>query len=182
MGPIQQSLNSIATTAMDAIRTKEALASQNEREQREAATEDLNKRVKEQEELYIAGKIDSSKLDLDVQKELFGSRERDINARRVREMVGKQKKNLLNKDPDFFKNMSDEQFDKYIRERNFRAADQLFLRSGRLNSQESYQLSRIFDTMQDMVKGNRYAQQAAIQLSEKIDTALNHMQSRKRWR
>lgn len=180
MGPIQQSLNSITTTAMDAIRTKEALASQHEREQRDAAEKDFNARVKQQEELYVSGKIGIGQIDPDVQKELFGSRQQSLNQRRVNERFDKYKGVV---DTKWFKNMSAIDRDEYLRRLKNRAGDKLFFRgSDKFNSQESYQLSRIFDTMQDMVKGNQYAQQAAIQLSDKIDTALNHMQSRKRWR
>ena len=182
MGPIQQSLNSITTTAMDAIRTKEALASTKEREKREAAEKDFNKRLKEQEELYIAGKIDKGKIDLDVQKELFDSRESRINRRKLTNELNLRYKEL-EKHPEVTANMSKDERSKFIIKQLKRAGDKLFFGGmSKYNSQESYQLSRIFETMQDMVKGNRYAQQAAIQLSDKIDTALNHMQSRKRWR
>lgn len=180
MGPIQQSLNSITTTAMDAIRTKEALASTNEREQREAAEKDFNARVKQQEEDYVSGKIGREKLDPDVDKELFGSREQALNKRRFTERFAKYKGAVNTK---FFKGLSAIDQSSYLKYLEERAGDKLFFRGpDRFNSQQSYQLSRIFDTMRDMVKGNQYAQQAAIQLSDKIDTALNHMQSRKRWR
>ena len=183
MGPIQQSLNSITTTAMDAIRTKEALASTKEREQREAAEKDFNARVKQQEEDYVSGKIKREELDPDVDKELFGSREQSLTIKRVDDELKKQIEKLKIDHPELKGNMSKENagklFDKLLK----RSADSILLHGpDRFSSRQSYQLSRIFDVMQDMVKGNQYAQQAAIQLSDKIDTALNHMQSRKRWR
>lgn len=182
MGPIQQSLNSIATTAMDAIRTKEALASTNERKQKEEAEKDLNARVKQQEEDYVSGKIGIGQIDKDVQKELFGSRQQAVNNRRMNEALSRRYEEL-EKHPEVTKNMSEEDRKKLYRKQVNTVGDRMFFQGlSRFNSQETYQLSRIFDTMRDMVKGNRYAQQAAIQLSEKIDTALNHMQSRKRWR
>lgn len=180
MGPIQQSLNSIATTAMDAVRTKEALASQHDRDIRDKAEKDFNARVKQQEEDYVSGKIGREKLDPDVDSALFGSREQTLNQRRFTERLAKYKGAV---ETEFFKKMSPAEKDMYLDKLRKRVGDRIFFKgSDRYNSQQSYQLSRIFDTMQDMVKGNRYAQQAAIQLSDKIDTALNHMQSRKRWR
>lgn len=183
MGPIQQSLNSITTTAMDAIRTKEALASTNERMKKEAAEKDFNARVKQQEEDYVSGKIKREELDPDVDKALFGSREQSLTIRRVNDEVGKQFEKLKKDHPELKNSMSEEEFEEFADKLVTQSADNVLLYGkDRFSSRETYQLSRIFDTMQDMVKGNQYAQQAAIQLSDKIDTALNHMQSRKRWR
>ena len=203
MGPIQQSLNSITTTAMDAIRTKEALASQHEREQKEAAEKDFNARVKQQEEDYVSGKIGRKDIQPDVEKELFGSREQSLNERRVDEILRKQLEDFERENPDIG-NMSIKENKDFFDEQIKKAGDKLFIHGpDRFKSQQTYMLSRVFDKLQDneklskmrnvqgadilrnmkdMVKGNQYAQKAAIQLSDKIDTALNHMQSRKRWR
>lgn len=204
MGPIQQSLNSIATTAMDAVRTKEALASQHEREQREAAEKDFNARVTQQEQAYLSGDITREQLDRDVDKELFGSREQLLNQKRISDAVNKRTMEIQINNPELLGNMSKEEERDFINEQFDKAGDDLLIHGpDRFKSQETYMLSRVFEklqdteklskmrnvqgadilrNMQDMVKGNQYAQQAAIQLSDKIDTALNHMQSRKRWR
>ena len=183
MGPIQQSLNSIATTAMDAVRTKEALASTKERNEREEAEKDFNRRVEEQEQKYVSGKIGREDLDPDVDKALFGSREQSLTIRRLNDETRKQFEKLKKDHPELEHSMSEEEFDEFADKLVTQSADNVLLYGkDRFSSRQSYQLSRIFDTMQDMVKGNQYAQQAAIQLSDKIDTALNHMQSRKRWR
>lgn len=210
MGPIQQSLNSIVTTAMDAVRTKEALESQKDREQREQATraeaerqEDFNRRVKKQEEDYVSGKIGRTDIQPDVEKELFGSREQSLNERRVDEILRKQLEDFDRENPDIG-NMSIKENKDFYEEQIKKAGDKLFLKGPNIfKTQQTYMLSRVFDKLQtneklskmrnvegadilrnmkDMLNGNQYSQQALLQLSDKIDTALNQMKSRKRWR
>lgn len=183
MGPIQQSLNSIATTAMDAIRTKEALASQNEREQREAYAK--NQQALEEQaskELQEYSKGDREEFSKEVLPKIFGNEQRWSNTKVVRDRYAREWQKYAKYNSRELAKMSNEEKVLKQKEIEQQVADKLFLKQNKYSSQETYQLSRIFDTMQDMVKGNRYAQQAAIQLSDKIDTALNHMQSRKRWR
>lgn len=183
MGPIQQSLNSITTTAMDAIRTKEALASQHDREVRDAAAkqqEELNAKVSKELQEYAKG--DRQEFSKEVLPKIFGNEQRWANTKVIRDRYDRDWQKYAKYNSKELAKMSYEEKVLKQKEIEQQVADRLFLKQNKYSSQESYQLSRIFDTMQDMVKGNQYAQQAAIQLSDKIDTALNHMQSRKRWR
>ena len=183
MGPIQQSLNSITTTAMDAIRTKEALASQHEREQRDVAA-NQKQALEEQasKELQEYSKGNRGEFSKEVLPKIFNNEQNWAYSKLIQ---GRQNKAWQNYNKEHYhelRDMSKEDKQKLKEDVYQNTADKYFFEDKKYASQETYQMSRLFDTMNSMIEGNKYAQQAAIQLSDKIDTALNHMQSRKRWR
>lgn len=183
MGPIQQSLNSIATTAMDAVRTKEALASQNEREKRDAYAK--NQQALEEQaskELQEYSKGDREEFSKEVLPKIFGNDQRWAYGALMHRRGAKAWDKYIKENRADVSKMSKEDKKQLKADIYQKEADNYFFNQNKYSSQETYQLTRLFDTMNSMIEGNQYAQQAAIQLSDKIDTALNHMQSRKRWR